>query len=110
MVFMFTLLLAAGAMVIVAFVSAQAHKANSEALTISFFGTIISGMFVINVLRIAFNSCLAPSVGKRVTNEEEDDDSQEIGFCASFFLSTDCIQMMKDVILVQEVMENLKSK
>jgi hypothetical protein len=108
MLLVFTLVLALGAMVAVAFISAQAHRANSEAMTASFFITLVAGHLILNVLRICFNSCLAPSVGMRVTNEEDGD--EEVGCCASFFLSSDCIQIMKDIILVQEVIENLQAK
>ena len=43
---LFTLMLAGGSVLVVAFVSAQAHKANSESLTISFFITVLAGNLV----------------------------------------------------------------
>ena len=79
----FTLMLAGGSGVVVAFLSAQAHKANSESLTISFFITILVGNILLNPIRLAFNALFAPSVGKRVTDEEGE---EEVGCCAAFFL------------------------
>ncbi len=67
---LFTLLLAGGSVLVVAFVSAQAHKANSESLTISFFITLLVGNVLLNPIRLVFNALFAPSVGKRVTDEE----------------------------------------
>jgi hypothetical protein len=104
---LFTLMLAGGSVLVVAFVSAQAHKANSESLTISFFITLLVGNVVLNPIRLAFNALFAPSVGKRVTDEEGEED---VGCCAAFFLSPDSIQIMKDIIMVHEVLDSLKAK
>jgi hypothetical protein len=104
---LFTLMLACGSGLVVAFVSAQAHKANSESLTISFFITLLVGNLVLNPMRLGFNALFAPSVGKRVTDEEGE---EEVGCCATFFLSPDSIQIMKDIIMVHEVLDSLKAK
>lgn len=104
---LFTLMLAGGSVILVAFVSAQAHKANSESLTISFFITLLVGNLVLNPVRLAFNALFAPSIGKRVTDEEGE---EEVGCCAAFFLSPDSIQIMKDIIMVHEVLDSLKAK
>lgn len=48
----------------VAFVSAQASRANSEALTLAFFIAVLGGFLVLNNLRILINAVMAPTVAQ----------------------------------------------
>lgn len=78
-------------------------KANSRAITISFFTTILVGWFITNFIRIVINACLAPKYTK--IGLEDDEDLAKEGCCQKLFVSVDAVLLVEDMLIVEEVMK-----
>lgn len=93
------------ALMVVGFVSSEAPKGNSEALSLSFFISFLFGHFVLNLLRIILNAHFAPKIAQAL---EEENPSVAEHLTNFLLVSPDALTMLDDMLIVYEVKQSLK--
>jgi hypothetical protein len=85
-------------------------KANARVISFSFFIAVINGLFTLNLIRILFNTCFAPKVAMSVAYNDDginiDGSDPDYGCCANTFVSPDAINIIRDMLMVNEIMES----
>ena len=73
-------------------------------MTISFAIALFNGFLTLNFLRVFINSKIAPKIAMEVHESDEDgDNTPNYGICTKIWLSSEAIEIMLDVLIVNQV-------
>jgi hypothetical protein len=94
------------AIAFVSFTSIQFSLASSQALTVSFFISLVNGLGPLNFLRIVINARYDPAIAMEVVDDEENDDDGQQSCCEKMWLSSDAVQIMLNLLKVQQIQDS----
>lgn len=103
----FFFLLSLLAIAVVGYLAMMASTASSQAMALSFFISIFNGLGPLNFLRVALNASKAPVIAMEFEGDEENGEiTQSMGCCASTWLAPDAVQIMRDLLMVQQIQDS----